>query len=345
MRRVVARFIPFVAALVCAPAAQADCRGMSLPQEGQLRGAVTRLADGPNRTYEFAANDAATVTVCRQQRWSRTTHLVAVRTADGVDWVPDTTLAPDASVPGGFVVSSATLLPDQDASARVRGLTGSLAPRDPGIAAYAASYLPTTAAGAAAAPGNPCTQTSWVQRPDRQPWTARTEGYRTRDASFPYSSFRSAAIAGLNAWRDTYNSCGLNDITNLVPSLLGSTTTSYHTYTDNTSLLDVGNIDNTECEPKPGYIRLACASTFVDGAGRIHEFDIRFTDRPSTFATSGASDRADFQSVSTHEMGHAIGLAHVDDNALTMYWKARAGDTGPRSLGKGDVLGMRALYP
>ncbi len=343
------RFLSLSAALVAVltytPSALAECRGPALPPDNQMRSPEVRLTDGPNRTYEFAANNAATITVCEQELWKRTTYVRAVRAGDTVDWVPDMTVTADAGRPGGLVVSSAMLRAEGGASPAPRGLTGSLAPKDPSIASYAALYRPTTAAEAAAAPGNPCTQTSWGQRPDRQPWAVRTEGYRTRDASFPYSSFRSAAIAGLNAWRDTYNSCGLNDITNLVPSLLGSTTTSYHTVTDNTSVLDVGNINNTLCEPRPGFVVIGCTSTFPDAANRIHEFDIRFSDSPSTFSTTGASDRADFQSVSTHEMGHAIGLAHVDDNALTMYWKARDGDLGPRSLGKGDVLGMRALYP
>jgi predicted Zn-dependent protease len=52
----------------------------------------------------------------------------------------------------------------------------------------------------------------------------------------------------------------------------------------------------------------------------------------------------DLQSVATHEFGHALGLGHVSNPSLTMHHFAPYCSTAPRTLGRGDVRGLRALY-
>ncbi len=48
---------------------------------------------------------------------------------------------------------------------------------------------------------------------------------------------------------------------------------------------------------------------------------------------------------SAHEFGHAIGLSDLDDSGkLTMHFQGTLGYTGQRTLGRGDILGARALY-
>lgn len=65
----------------------------------------------------------------------------------------------------------------------------------------------------------------------------------------------------------------------------------------------------------------------------------------------GQALELDLQSVATHEIGHVLGLDHVDTSAaveLTMYPRvqAEANHIGRRTstLARGDVLGLRALY-
>jgi MYXO-CTERM domain-containing protein len=58
---------------------------------------------------------------------------------------------------------------------------------------------------------------------------------------------------------------------------------------------------------------------------------------------SGASD---LQSTLTHELGHALGLAHNDtDRDAVMFPFAAPGDTSKRWLAEDDYAGLSALYP
>jgi hypothetical protein len=83
---------------------------------------------------------------------------------------------------------------------------------------------------------------------------------------------------------------------------------------------------------------------WYDPSGTV-EADIRFSDQVR-WSTSGAAGSYDYRSVATHEFGHFIGLSDLHDSPnLTMYYATRAGSTDGRTLGRGDVLGLRTLYP
>lgn len=49
--------------------------------------------------------------------------------------------------------------------------------------------------------------------------------------------------------------------------------------------------------------------------------------------------------MAAHESGHELGLGHVASSWLTMGPTLCAGCVRWRDLGRGDVLGMRAVYP
>jgi hypothetical protein len=66
-----------------------------------------------------------------------------------------------------------------------------------------------------------------------------------------------------------------------------------------------------------------------------------------TVFDSGAAGHHDIQATATHEGGHTVGLDHVHspfDARLTMYPFISQADTGFRTLGCGDRLGVNALY-
>jgi hypothetical protein len=66
------------------------------------------------------------------------------------------------------------------------------------------------------------------------------------------------------------------------------------------------------------------------------------------WSTSGAAGAMDVENVATHEVGHTFGLTHptsTSTNAcLTMYAYVNYGETFARTLGDGDILGIKAIY-
>jgi len=64
------------------------------------------------------------------------------------------------------------------------------------------------------------------------------------------------------------------------------------------------------------------------------------------FDPQGCSgDFYDLKGVATHEVGHSLGLAHVDHSGQTMRNSAGPWDKDLRGLGYGDVHGAATLYP
>lgn len=65
------------------------------------------------------------------------------------------------------------------------------------------------------------------------------------------------------------------------------------------------------------------------------------------WSLSGEADKMDVQNIMTHELGHFCGLADLYNDAdywLTMYGYGDFGQTNKRTLGLGDILGLRAVY-
>ena len=72
---------------------------------------------------------------------------------------------------------------------------------------------------------------------------------------------------------------------------------------------------------------------------RADRFFISPTERCGAFG-----NQFDMQNIATHEVGHAINLGHVSDRLQSMYPTSFAGETLKRTLGFGDIAGLRNLY-
>jgi hypothetical protein len=100
-----------------------------------------------------------------------------------------------------------------------------------------------------------------------------------------------------------------------------------------------GTIDGTG-----GAVAMASVS-FFPWSKEIQSFKIVFDeDEPWGI---GASNAFDIQNVAAHEVGHVVGLDHVNapkDGLLTMYRYTTEGETIKRDLGLGDQLGVVDLY-
>lgn len=149
-------------------------------------------------------------------------------------------------------------------------------------------------------------------------------------------------VRGANAWNGTHNNCDNGDQNNV--SLQKAGTTS-----------ETPNLGVPTGKSVFGFARLtgqcagalACTATFPS-IGGIAEADIVFNSSGIKWTNSGADGAYDIRSTATHEAGHALGLADITDKSsdfLTMYFSGKTGSTRSRTLAKGDVLGMRDLYP
>ncbi len=96
----------------------------------------------------------------------------------------------------------------------------------------------------------------------------------------------------------------------------------------------------------PGDIVAVCNYWYYVGANQLAEFDIVF-DSAEAWSTDGTLEAFDIQGIATHELGHTLVLQDLRsprDGALTMHAYTWLGDTAKRSLGSGDILGVRAIY-
>lgn len=85
---------------------------------------------------------------------------------------------------------------------------------------------------------------------------------------------------------------------------------------------------------------------FSRSSGFAVESDARYNTR-FAWSTDGSSGAMDVQNIVTHEVGHTFGLDHPkgkEIGCLSMYAYGSTGETQKRTLGTGDVRGIRALY-
>lgn len=91
---------------------------------------------------------------------------------------------------------------------------------------------------------------------------------------------------------------------------------------------------------------LALTYAHVDSRTReILEVDIAVNASHHFFTADGDDDAYDLQNVLTHELGHALGLAHNEDDAdATMYPLIRVGEQHKRDPARSDEQALLALY-
>lgn len=91
---------------------------------------------------------------------------------------------------------------------------------------------------------------------------------------------------------------------------------------------------------------LALTATWSTRSGELVNFSIGINARDPAWATDGRKDAMDLQNALTHEVGHALGLAHDPQHAdATMAPTASEGETRKRDLHRSDEDGARSIYP
>ncbi len=96
----------------------------------------------------------------------------------------------------------------------------------------------------------------------------------------------------------------------------------------------------------PGTLALT-TTVYRRSTGEILDADIDLNGRD--YAWTDADDPAladtDLENTLTHELGHLLGLAHVDDPEATMYARSESGELAKRDLAEDDVAGLCFIYP
>ncbi len=208
------------------------------------------------------------------------------------------------------------------------------------------SRRPRRRAMAFAASDAGCTQNSYSF--ENLGWFSYAYHYRINSSipSIPGNA-HGQILSGHHVWNNTTNPCGYADLTSFTAYSDGNTT-AHGGSNDGVNVVDFGSMSGGFSSCNTAGI-LACTlfwttSSYMTGA------DIRFNSSVAWYATSGAppSGYYDVYSTATHESGHALGLGHTSGgstNYLTMYPFQCSGCIRERDLGRGDVNGLRALYP
>lgn len=174
-------------------------------------------------------------------------------------------------------------------------------------------------------------------------WWARGYKWAAKISSMPAGDATRRQIGyGRHAWNNTVNSCGYRDQANFTASYAGATSAGANLAPDGVNVTDFGDVANVGCGGA-----VACTIGFAGVGGQMVETDLRFNSSLS-WSHSGAPGKYDVWSVGAHESGHGLGLNDIaggTNKFLTMYHAVGTGEVRKRDLAKGDVLGMRAIYP
>lgn len=180
---------------------------------------------------------------------------------------------------------------------------------------------------------------------------ASTLGWRFKASSVPSNLNASAVLFVIKkSFRNVVtarNNCGMADHVSATHKYLGTTTRGPNVTASGS------------CGRPDGYSVVAFAPLngafagytciWWNSADHIYEMDMRL-DSPRPWALSHSTCRGEWmlEAVVTHEAGHAFGLAHVDEanhGRLTMSPLIDGTCENQEAvLGRGDVLGLNALY-
>lgn len=146
------------------------------------------------------------------------------------------------------------------------------------------------------------------------------------------------------------NSCGMADSVAAKQHYAGRTTAGAQITADGACQGSGNGINTVGFGDLPaGVLGLACV--FYDGSAHVVEADIRLNKADHAWYAvkpSSCSKRYSVEAVATHEFGHVFGLGHVGEAAhgnLTMSPSINGPCQGSEAtLGRGDVLGLRAKY-
>ncbi len=174
-----------------------------------------------------------------------------------------------------------------------------------------------------------------------EPWVTNPANAAGLDETFVFANL----MQNINKWEDgadgLVNGSGLDVLgagSATTDPLLGDTVAP-----DDKNEVYFANISD------PGAIGVTIVWGIFSGPTfnrKLVEWDQIYDDQDFGWSASGETGKMDFENISTHELGHSVGLADLYNTCVeeTMYGYAGAGETKKRDLNAGDLAGMNSLY-
>ncbi|MGN8050368.1 matrixin family metalloprotease [Curtobacterium sp. 22159] len=152
-----------------------------------------------------------------------------------------------------------------------------------------------------------------------------------------------AIAAGANTWTGSISACGRTVASSAVAQYRGTLKQAPGvTATGGCGTSSGSNVSGWGALPS-GTLAVTCVWS---RSGVAVEVDQRYSTSVTwSVASTCSGARFDLRGVATHEWGHAFGLGHTAQNTgLVMKPASTTCETGQRTLGLGDLMGIDALY-
>jgi hypothetical protein len=174
-------------------------------------------------------------------------------------------------------------------------------------------------------------------------WLA-TVGWYYKTPSF---GGQTRVAAAFTAMADGIGACGATKPNGAAHSYKGTTTTSSNMSGGTCLSSDLTNVVDSGAVASSTTLAQACTWRTT---GQIISADIRISTAKTWYTSSSVTgcsgSKYDLQGVVTHEVGHLYGLNHVAlATQQVMKPSSSTCETSQRTLGNGDLAGMKYLYP
>ncbi len=168
----------------------------------------------------------------------------------------------------------------------------------------------------------------------------------TTPAGMSVANVEGQLVRGTGNITTSRDDCGMVDRVSATHTYLGHTTRAMDIASDGSCTTPNGENGVGFGALPAGVLGVTCTwwsdHVAVESDVRLNAGDRWYVTRPSS-----CTNRFSIQAVMTHERGHTFGLGHVAESnhaALTMSTAIRACSSGERTLGLGDVRGLRKKY-
>lgn len=223
---------------------------------------------------------------------------------------------------------------------------------DPGtgkiVEGIAIIHRPSPAKPSGGKPGGQTTCYTYLARGAKwktvEPWVTNPTNMRALDVTAVFNLLS----GGISKWEDATDGTVGNGVGT---DVLGTGATTATTLVADTISPDNQNEVYFADISDPGVIAVTIVWGIFSGptfARELVEWDQVYDDVSYDWSAeaSGISGKMDFDNISTHELGHSVGMGDLYNSCIeeTMYGYSANGETKKRDLNSGDIQGVNALY-